>query len=77
MIDLLKAGLATDVTEILPDGKVRRGYYGGNLIAEVEFKTPVAVLTVAPMTFPRAEATGSAAPVEAVARHLHPPRGHH
>jgi electron transfer flavoprotein alpha subunit len=63
----LKAGLATDVTEILPDGKIRRGYYGGNLIAEVEFKSPVAVLTVAPMTFPRAEAAGAAAPVEAVA----------
>ena len=44
---LLKAGLATDVFEILPDGKVRRGYYGGNLIAEVEFKTALAVLTVA------------------------------
>lgn len=64
---LLKAGLATDVTEILADGKVRRGYYGGNLIAEVEFKTPVAVLTVAAMTFPRAEASGAAAPIEAVA----------
>ena len=64
---LLKAGLATDVTEILPDGKIRRGYYGGNLIAEVEFKTSIAVLTVAPMTFPRAEPKGAAAPIEAVA----------
>ncbi|MDD5305428.1 MAG: electron transfer flavoprotein subunit alpha/FixB family protein [Elusimicrobia bacterium] len=63
---LLKAGLATDATEILPDGRIRRGYYGGNLIAEVEFKTPVAVLTVAPMTFPRAEPKGAAAPIEAV-----------
>ncbi|MBI4061011.1 MAG: electron transfer flavoprotein subunit alpha/FixB family protein [Elusimicrobia bacterium] len=64
---LLKAGLATDVTEILPSGAVRRGCYGGNLIAEVEFKSDVAVLTVAPMTFPRAEPKGAAAPVEAVA----------
>jgi electron transfer flavoprotein alpha subunit len=64
---LLKAGLATDVTEILPDGRIRRGYYGGNLIAEVQFKTDIAVLTVAPMTFPRAEPKGSAAPIEAVA----------
>ena len=63
---LLKAGLATDVAEILPDGRVRRGFYGGNLIAEVEFKTPIAVLTVAPMTFPRAEAKGAAAPLESV-----------
>jgi len=62
----LKAGLATDVTEILSDGRVRRGYYGGNLIAEVEFKSSIAVLTVAPMTFPRAEAAGAVAPVEAV-----------
>jgi electron transfer flavoprotein alpha subunit len=63
---LLKAGLATDVTEILPDGKIRRCYYGGNLIAEVEFKTEIAVLTVAPMTFPRAEPKGSPAPLESV-----------
>ncbi len=64
---LLKAGLATDVFEILPDGRVRRGYYGGNLIAEVEFKTSIAVLTIAPMTFPRAEPKGATAPIEAVA----------
>jgi len=63
---LLKAGLATDVTEILSDGRIRRGYYGGNLIAEVEFKTSIAVLTVAPMTFPRAEPKGAVAPIEAV-----------
>lgn len=63
---LLKGGLATDVAEILPDGKVRRAYYGGNLVAEVEFKTHVGVLTVAPMTFPRAEPKGSAAAVEPV-----------
>jgi electron transfer flavoprotein alpha subunit len=56
---LLKAGLAADVSEILPDGKIRRPYYSGNLVAEVEFKTPVAVMTLAPMSFPRAEA-GSA-----------------
>ncbi len=63
---LLKAGLATDVSEILPDGKVRRGYFSGNLIAEVEFKTPVGVLTVAPMAFPRAEPKGAAGAVETV-----------
>ncbi len=63
---LLKAGLATDVTEILPSGAIRRGCYGGNLIAEVEFKTGIAVLTVAPMTFPRTEPKGSPAPLEAV-----------
>jgi electron transfer flavoprotein alpha subunit len=63
---LLKAGLATDVSEILPDGKVLRPYYSGNLVAEVEFKTPIAVMTLAPMSYARAEKTGAAAPIEAV-----------
>jgi electron transfer flavoprotein alpha subunit len=64
---LLKAGLASDVSEILPDGKARRPYYSGNLVAEVEFKSPVAVMTLAPMSFPRAEKGGAAGTVEAVA----------
>jgi len=64
---LLKAGLAADVSEILPDGKIRRPYYSGNLVAEVEFKTPVAVMTLAPMAFSRAEKGGSPGAVEAVA----------
>ena len=64
---LLKAGLAADVAEILPDGKVRRAYYSGNLVAEVEFKTPVAVMTMAPMAYPRAEKGGAAGAVEALA----------
>lgn len=55
MAVLLKAGLAADVIELLDDGKVRRGYYSGNLVAELEFKTPVGVMTMAPMSFPRAE----------------------
>jgi len=64
---LLKAGLASDVSEILPDGKVRRPYYSGNLVAEVEFKSPVAVMTLAPLSFARAEKGGAAGAVEAVA----------
>lgn len=63
---LLKAGLAADVTELLEGGKVRRGYYSGNLVADVEFKTPVGVMTLAPMSFPRAEA-GAKGEVVAVA----------
>lgn len=63
---LLKAGLAADVTELLEDGKVRRGYYSGNLVADVEFKTPVGVMTLAPMSFPRAE-PGAKGEVVAVA----------
>lgn len=53
---LLKAGLAADVTDFLDGSLVRRAYYSGNLVADVEFKTPVGVLTMAPMSFPRAEA---------------------
>jgi electron transfer flavoprotein alpha subunit len=60
---LLKAGLATDVSEIAADGKVMRPFYAGNLLAEVEIKTPVAVLTLAPMSFPRAEAGASKAEI--------------
>lgn len=52
---LLKAGLATDVAEFSADGQVTRPYYSGNLVASVALKTPVAVLTLAPMSFPRAE----------------------
>jgi electron transfer flavoprotein alpha subunit len=60
---LLKAGLATDVASIAADGKVTRPYYSGNLLAEVEFKTPVAVMTVAPMSFARAEAGAAKAEI--------------
>lgn len=56
---ILKGGLAADVSEIRPDGKVLRPYYSGNLIAEVEFKSPVCVMTLAPMSYPRAEASGT------------------
>ena len=64
---LLKAGLATDVAGIAADGKVTRPYYSGNLLADVEIKTPVAVLTLAPMSFPRAEAGAAKAEIVPVA----------
>ena len=64
---LLKAGLATDVSEIADDGKVSRPYYAGNLVASVEIKTPVAVLTLAPMSFPRAEPGAAKAEIVPVA----------
>lgn len=63
----LKAGLAVDVCEFLPDGKVRRPYYSGNLLAEVEFKAPVAVMALAPMSFPRAESGAKAGEIVPVA----------
>ncbi len=64
---LLKAGLAVDASELLADGGARRPYYSGNLVADVSFKSAVAVLTIAPMSFPRAEKVQAAAPIEAVA----------
>ena len=64
---LLKAGLATDVAAISADGKATRPYYSGNLLAEVEFKTPVAVMTLAPMSYPRAEAGAAKAEIVPVA----------
>jgi electron transfer flavoprotein alpha subunit len=64
---LLKAGLATDVSDIAADGKITRPYYSGNLLAEVEIKAPVAVLTLAPMAFPRAEAGAGKAEIIPVA----------
>jgi electron transfer flavoprotein alpha subunit len=64
---LLKAGLATDVSEIAADGKVSRPYYSGNLVAQIQLKTPVAVLTLAPMSFPRAEPGAAKAEIVPVA----------
>ncbi len=56
----LKAGLAAEVSEIdAAAGKVKRSTYCGNLMAEVELKSAVQVLTVAPMSFPRAEKQGA------------------
>lgn len=63
---LLKAGLAADVSEIRPDGKALRPYFSGNLIAEVEFKSPVSVMTLSPMSYPRAEAGAGKGAVVAV-----------
>ena len=56
----LKAGLAAEVSEIdAAAGKVTRSTYCGNLTSEVELKSAVQVLTVAPMSFPRAEKQGA------------------
>lgn len=64
----LKAGLAADVSEIdAAGGKVKRSTYSGNLIAEVELKSAVQVLTVAPMSYPRAEKAGKTGQVVPVA----------
>ncbi len=55
---VLKAGLATEVSEISVEGgkvRVKRPHYSGNLTAEVEFKSEVSIVTVAGMVYPRAQ----------------------
>lgn len=54
----LRAGLAAEVSEVKLNGtglKAKRSQYSGNIISEVEFKSPVRILTVQAMVFPRAE----------------------
>lgn len=67
----LKAGLAADVAEMsLQAGRlsVKRSMYSGNVLAEVEFKSPVEIVTLSPMAWPRAEAqTGRSGETVAVA----------
>jgi len=56
---MLKAGLAADAAEVYQNGvglKAKRAQYSGNIVSEVEFKSPVQVVTVSPMAYPRAEA---------------------
>ena len=54
----LKAGLAPEISEVHQNGtglKAQRAQFSGNVIAHVEFKSAVQVLTVQGMVFPRAE----------------------
>ncbi len=53
----LGAGLATDIAEIdAASGTVKRSHYAGNLLATMEFKSPIRVVTVQAMVFPQAPA---------------------
>ncbi len=55
----LKAGCSAEVAAITGDAekglKVSRSHYGGNIISDIEFKTPVQIVTVVPMAFGQAE----------------------
>lgn len=54
----LKAGLAPDAAEVYQNGaglKAKRPQFSGNIISEIEFKTPVQVITVTPMVYPKAD----------------------
>jgi electron transfer flavoprotein alpha subunit len=53
----LRAGLAVDALEISSNGtgfKAKRTQYSGNIISEIEIKTPVQIATIQPMAYPRA-----------------------
>ncbi len=55
----LKAGLAADASQVHLNSsglKAERGQYSGNIVSEVEFRSPVQIATVSPMAYPRAEA---------------------
>lgn len=54
----LKAGLAPEVMEVHQNAtglKAQRAQFSGNVIADVEFKSPVQIVTVQGMVYPRAE----------------------
>lgn len=54
----LKAGLSPDSAEVYQNGsgvKAKRPQFSGNIVSEVEFKSPVQVFTVTAMVYPRAE----------------------
>lgn len=55
----LKAGLAPEAAEIYQNGvgfKAKRPQYSGNIVSEIEFKTPVQIVTVQGLVYPRADA---------------------
>lgn len=55
----LKAGLAPEAAEVYQNGigfKAKRPQYSGNIVSEIEFKTPVQIVTVQGLVYPRAEA---------------------
>jgi len=54
----LRAGLAVEVSEVHQNAtglKAKRTQYSGNVIAELEFKSPVQIVTVQGLVYPRAE----------------------
>ena len=61
---LLGTGLASDVTEVGVEGGqvvVTRAVFGGNLNLKLAVKGSPALVTVRPMSYPRADASGAAA----------------
>lgn len=66
----LRAGLAADVSEVYQNGtglKAKRSQFSGNIISEIQFASPVQVVTVQGLVYPRADKqagrTGQTVPV--------------
>ena len=59
----LKAGLASDIIDVLPGGLFKRLMYAGNVVAEVEIASAVKAATVRTTAFEAAVAGGSPCPV--------------
>jgi electron transfer flavoprotein alpha subunit len=54
----LKAGLAPEASEVFLNGvglKARRAQFSGNIISDVQFSSPVQVVTIQGLVYPRAE----------------------
>ena len=54
----LKAGLAPDASEVYQNGvglKAKRSQYSGNIVSDIEFRSPVQIVTLQAMVYPRAE----------------------
>lgn len=62
----LKAGLASDIIDVLPGGIFKRLMYAGNIVAEVEIKSQVKAVTVRASAFEPSKSGGSECMVSAI-----------
>ncbi len=58
----LSAGMGSDVVGF-EDGKFHRGMWAGNVLATIDIKTPVKVVTIQPTAFGTAEPSGGDTPI--------------
>ena len=63
----LGAGMVSEATGVLGPKSFKRLMWAGNVVAQVEVATDVTVITVRGAEFEKAQPTGGASPVEAVA----------
>src|SRR5258708_40080228 len=59
-LPIFKAGLAPDANEVYQNGvgfKAKRNQYSGNIVSEIEFKTPIQIATVQGLVYRSEEHT--------------------